>query len=832
MSPFDAWVSGSLSRPTSQSDLSSLTSAWGALGLQTQGRTVSTACLRPTSLETCPIETLRGVVRLVKEEAICLLVHEQEYGTAALYVHSTRPITKLLPAKVLESVDVQPQRALNFTLVPPFNGDKIQQAMNYCCSTQVGFNAALVQREINLLTIFEDPTSFLPPNLANWFTVCSVFGRDVSSEVDRPLGVIQIQGPLSGAQELDIIQATLQARPEVVANKVTVNANSSGITVEPRHNSELLVLKEVVLETLRDLGIPHGLGRSHLVLYKVGNAPVLGQCAAEVEVSPSPDCGAGYANLSSCDVVYKVLPEMGYSGRLRRTHDTFAFDLVTPKCKGCAHKIASALLKPAPGGVDYSRISLTLSRNVLLVSPTTDPGPQCIRHVTAVLLGLGIATSVLFAGPADRDLVDAEDMQSQYQLYTQPVRAVEPPSSSTNILEVALREGSISCPGCGEQVQKLLPALRNVVVDQARSVVMLEHATEQVAEVDVVNRLETLGYQPKTLQKGKQLLSAMHTALANRPAAPVPTPDTSESETLPGTELAQYDSLLNMSCVAAFTAKVYLSPDQPATTTTIMLGCHPDAAADELGYHLFIKSPTGEAVKVDPHQPPIYLENAYTIWYDKVVDRSKPNAPECTLIELDSFKTLQDFWRVWQQFDLLKLQEGDVILVFRNHVQPNIHHPVNKGGGRWYTRALPLETRVRLWTGLVLAMLGENLEDNTNNEVCGVVLSVKPGGDRIEVWVDGDYYHHAKHGHDNIPLHRQLSPTMGDILARVLQLNPGRHRLHYWTHVAYERHRKLHSGSARRDKRKHKMAVASQGGSNPSTPTSASPPGSPLSPLF
>ena len=90
--------------------------------------------------------------------------------------------------------------------------------------------------------------------------------------------------------------------------------------------------------------------------------------------------------------------------------------------------------------------------------------------------------------------------------------------------------------------------------------------------------------------------------------------------------------------------------------------------------------------------------------------------------------------QVWQQFDLLKLQEGDVILVFRNHVQPNIHHPVNKGGGRWYTRALPLETRVRLWTGLVLAMLGENLEDNTNNEVCGVVLSVKPGGDRIEVF--------------------------------------------------------------------------------------------------
>lgn len=34
--------------------------------------------------------------------------------------------------------------------------------------------------------------------------------------------------------------------------------------------------------------------------------------------------------------------------------------------------------------------------------------------------------------------------------------------------------------------------------------------------------------------------------------------------------------------------------------------------------------------------------------------------------------------------------------------------------------ALPLEMRMQLWTGLVLAMLGEFLEDNTNNEVCGV----------------------------------------------------------------------------------------------------------------
>lgn len=45
--------------------------------------------------------------------------------------------------------------------------------------------------------------------------------------------------------------------------------------------------------------------------------------------------------------------------------------------------------------------------------------------------------------------------------------------------------------------------------------------------------------------------------------------------------------------------------------------------------------------------------------------------------------------RIWTNFDLAGLQEGDVLMVFRRAVQPNIHHPVNKAGGRWYTRALP-----------------------------------------------------------------------------------------------------------------------------------------------
>lgn len=59
----------------------------------------------------------------------------------------------------------------------------------------------------------------------------------------------------------------------------------------------------------------------------------------------------------------------------------------------------------------------------------------------------------------------------------------------------------------------------------------------------------------------------------------------------------------------------------------------------------------------------------------------------------------------------------------------------------------------------------------------------------------------------------------------VPKLAAGPQRLHYWTHEAYERHRRLHSGSARRDKRKQyaKQLLASEASST-GTPLEDAPP--------
>uniref|UniRef100_A0A7S1IIE2 Uncharacterized protein n=1 Tax=Eutreptiella gymnastica TaxID=73025 RepID=A0A7S1IIE2_9EUGL len=731
-------------------------------------------------------------------------------------------------------VDIQPQGASVFTLKRPYNRRMVQEAMNFQAATHVGFNAAVVHSNADLLTIFEDPGATPVKQASHRYTVNIVFCGDTCpvSEPGSASGVVKVQSARYGAQDYRAIQGALLARPEVTTSRIVVRCGPTGVTVEPRQHTELLIVKDIVLQALHDMGLPYHLTRNHIVLLEDETDVILPGCSAEINIAPAL-ASDPYADLSPSAVVSKILPELGCAGHLRTGPNVCAFDLAGSKCRQCIQILIQRLTQSADTCKEYVKVALNWSRNVLLVTHYNEQNASCVRHVTSVLHSLQIPATVLSGGPAEHDVVDAAHMQYECQLYAralQPQRAVGPPGGQTNVLEIALRPDSVSCLTCANLLEKsvsnmLLP-LHNVVVDSSRSILMLEYATEQLSESEILSTLGSLGYQPQVVQQGKHLLSALHNVLYARSTLPtgstvVATVPHVEAEEL--SDVLGVDQMSSLGCVAAYPAKVYFQPGQQCTSMIFMLTrqhsttSQISADVEDHSYDLqFLKSPSEPAVPCDMASAPLFLEKEYTIWYDKVVDRSKPNAPDCNLVELESFNTVQDFWLVWKKFDLYRLQEGDVIMVFRKNVQPNIHHPVNKGGGRWYTRALPLETRAKLWTGLVLAMLGENLEDNTNNEVVGVVLSVKPGGDRIEVWVDGDYHHHAKHGHDSVPLHRQLSPTMGDILARVLSLNPGRHRLHYWTHVAYERHRKLHSGSARRDKRKHKMAVACQGSRTPS----------------
>jgi len=69
-------------------------------------------------------------------------------------------------------------------------------------------------------------------------------------------------------------------------------------------------------------------------------------------------------------------------------------------------------------------------------------------------------------------------------------------------------------------------------------------------------------------------------------------------------------------------------------------------------------------------------------------------------------------------------------------VRPEWEDPQNKHGGKWaYTtkdrKGVPIDD---LWLHVVLAAIGETLEDDNDDEVMGVVVNVRKGFYRVGLW--------------------------------------------------------------------------------------------------
>jgi translation initiation factor 4E len=69
-------------------------------------------------------------------------------------------------------------------------------------------------------------------------------------------------------------------------------------------------------------------------------------------------------------------------------------------------------------------------------------------------------------------------------------------------------------------------------------------------------------------------------------------------------------------------------------------------------------------------------------------------------------------------------------------VRPEWEDPQNKHGGKWSyqfkdKKAINIDA---LWLHVMLAAIGENLEDEEDNEVMGVVVNVRKGFLRIGLW--------------------------------------------------------------------------------------------------
>jgi translation initiation factor 4E len=118
-----------------------------------------------------------------------------------------------------------------------------------------------------------------------------------------------------------------------------------------------------------------------------------------------------------------------------------------------------------------------------------------------------------------------------------------------------------------------------------------------------------------------------------------------------------------------------------------------------------------------------------------------------------SFDSVEEFWGIYVSTSGLLLVSwltipknnitptSDLALksdyhLFKKGVRPEWEDAQNKHGGKWAfqfkdKKAINIDA---LWLHVMLAAIGENLEDEDDNEVMGVVVNVRRGFYRIGLW--------------------------------------------------------------------------------------------------
>eukprot|EP00999_Lentomonas_sp_LEN2_P000504 NODE_1506_length_832_cov_98.148936_g1458_i0.p1 GENE.NODE_1506_length_832_cov_98.148936_g1458_i0~~NODE_1506_length_832_cov_98.148936_g1458_i0.p1 ORF type:complete len:204 (+),score=42.83 NODE_1506_length_832_cov_98.148936_g1458_i0:94-705(+) len=131
------------------------------------------------------------------------------------------------------------------------------------------------------------------------------------------------------------------------------------------------------------------------------------------------------------------------------------------------------------------------------------------------------------------------------------------------------------------------------------------------------------------------------------------------------------------------------------------------------------------------------LQNAWEIWYDsRKLQMQNPDNWFANLQAVALFNTVEDFWRTYNHIKHpTDIEHGANYHFFKKGIKPMWEDPANEAGGKWTTTLNPKDTRLdEYWELLLLAMIGEYLDPEGQDMICGAVLSRRKAGPRISVW--------------------------------------------------------------------------------------------------
>jgi hypothetical protein len=698
--------------------------------------------------------------------------------------------------------------------------------------------------------------------LSFWGNVCPLVETQSSESVS-----VWVTGTWASIQELNMITRALVDLEEPGIVRIEVDEGWSQLRIQPRRTADVVRVRDAATNTLHELGRKSAIKCNRIVLYQcaVPLSPFEGEidlsttshrllpCVNAAHAALSSNKDDTYGEVFAYDAVMHVLSELKCEAILRHNYK-YSFDMHGMKCVECVRLILEELFLDRPGRVGYTHTALNPTRNLLAVHAPAEQRHNVQRHVQDSLAALGMACTLIGQGP-DLEPVDDPQALALYNILTKKMPSRLGPA--TNTLGICLRPDSVRCSACAalfrSTLLRVVPGILHVALDCSSAKMTVHYSASEVTENEILAMLDSLGYQPTTFYVP---LSAptQPSITPFSPLSPVTTQYFNGGSFVPPSahgELSPYATMgptprqqhrrigsSHSHSPATRQPRSYAAPAEadyrhypeplPTTAGRKHVPVIPWKCAPTLDQTQLAASPgmteDGSTVLVFPAHPkegeiledaqpqqlsitiPMRLRHRYTVWYDNVKTRvqlQQSGEADYTLTEVASFETMPEFWQIWEHLSIEGLDEGSILIVFRSDIPPDHNHPANRCGGRWFVRGVSIEPRIKLWTKLVLAMLSDTLTASSDHEVCGVVLSVKPSGDRIEIWVDGGYHHHG----DEQPTHdRESEQYLPNILTSLLGDELGHRRFHFWTHAGFERHRKSHRGSVRRAKRHSKLS--------------------------
>jgi len=96
---------------------------------------------------------------------------------------------------------------------------------------------------------------------------------------------------------------------------------------------------------------------------------------------------------------------------------------------------------------------------------------------------------------------------------------------------------------------------------------------------------------------------------------------------------------------------------------------------------------------------------------------------------------VQEFWGHYSNIiDTKAFPDGSTLFLFKEGIKPLWEDFENMNGGK-YSVTVQKAISCSIWSDLVYAAIGEQLDSDEHPQICGIVLSTRSRGNSLSIWV-------------------------------------------------------------------------------------------------